>query len=261
MESLQTELTVIAGLIENLRADAELAARWVERFRLGLGIYEEASIDLDQRVRRNLGELFDAIDAAKQHIRELPGDALDRLNAICPGWKDRVALSLHKTEGPFHWMRPSPEMDISQFYSDGFATSVQAISDHPRTLQELAELLAVFQYDEPKDVKPSIQLKGVSFQDAALIVNEGDSSLVAATVKRWCATREGKPRPIGKDPDHRQRNLFFARDVGRFLSEIEIGKWGSERQSQLVKLERPVRAGQTHCTDSKIANSKTDKSP
>lgn len=83
---------------------------------------------------------------------------------------------------------------------------------------------------------------GVSLQDAAMILNEGDKRASAATVKRWRNLRTpALPEPIGVDPTHSQRRLFELGAVLDFISAVEPPPNGDRCRKLLFKQLRAPR--------------------
>ncbi len=116
-------------------------------------------------------------------------------------WADEL------TEG--HWA----------IWDDPFLASIEAIErcglhfgqiKFPAAAATLAE-------EEAKD-----RLKGVSLRDAATMVRPNDPNGQDALYDAWRKSRNPKlPKPIGKAPEHKQRNLYEPAALLKFLKEFE----------------------------------------
>lgn len=84
--------------------------------------------------------------------------------------------------------------------------------------------------------------KGVSLQDAALILSERESSAARLVVKRWRESRDPKlPKSIGVDLNHRQRQLFKLEQLLKFIGQTEGESAASQCRSALKSLLRAAR--------------------
>ncbi len=120
--------------------------------------------------------------------------------------------------------------DLAQSLGDGLANG-NPTGDNPQTdpVDETTSPVTASDNQGGVDVKQEERdgvedatIQGVSLQDAAAIIRENDPEGQKKIVRSWQGSRTPKlPAPIGKAPEHSQRNLYEPTALLEFLKKIE----------------------------------------
>lgn len=134
---------------------------------------------------------------------------------------------------------PLPSEDSEELKEDrevmGFSSSGAAVLATDRIRSLIQHVMELGEQDESIDGSGSplvttTRKKGVSLQDAALILVSEDSILAKELVKRLQNLRSPKlPDDIGFDPQHSQRKLYEPAALSDFLEKTESKSLCDER--------------------------------
>ena len=120
---------------------------------------------------------------------------------------------------------------------DGQSTTQPATTPSPLSSSPSVAAVASQLETKPKSNRRVEQKRGVSLLVTALLVSEDDEDAAKATKKQWHKDTN-LPRPIGHDPDHKQRQLYDPSQMAEYLFRIGLtGKY-----AKLTSLKQKLRS-------------------
>ena len=184
-----------------------------------------------------VAELAVSMQAAEAFRIPNSAKELEEVNEPIHKEFDALFLGLKKEEQPYAEHERLIEEQASEFGLDCWPTSldVTKYEDDDDEDQEFLLRMLALDADPPglvalkkaaakKETSANTPAakKGVSLQDAASCVRSGDPVGQTSIVDAWRKSRTPKlPSPIGKAPEHRQRNLYEPAALLEFLKQVE----------------------------------------